>query len=72
MIPDTHGQDEVKQAFDFLQTNETSLSLNQIDFINSLKKDYTRKKKLSDSQQSILLEIKNYVEERLKKQTKHY
>ena len=51
---------EIKLAFEFLQQNETSMSLNQISFIKSLKKDFVKSKQLSDKQQSILFEIKNY------------
>lgn len=53
---------EIKQAFDYLKKNETSMSLHQISFINSMKKYFVKTKRLSDKQQLILYEIKNYVE----------
>jgi hypothetical protein len=51
----------IKQAFNYLQNNESNMSQHQINFIGSLKKSFTKTKRLSDKQQMILFEIQKYV-----------
>jgi hypothetical protein len=51
----------IKETFDFLYLNEKHLTLSQKDFINGLKKYFTRNKTLSEKQQKALFEITKYV-----------
>jgi Tfp pilus assembly PilM family ATPase len=52
---------KIKQVFNYLQTNEIYMSLSQIDFVKSLKKSFSRNKKLSEKQINSLSEIAKYL-----------
>lgn len=55
------GNVMIKEAFDFLYLHESSMSLNQIDFVKSLKKHFARNKTLSTRQQKALFEVRKYL-----------
>lgn len=57
---------EIISAFDYLKKNEPDMKPGQISFIGSLKKYFNKNKRLSNGQESILFEIKNYVERSVK------
>jgi len=51
----------IKEAFDFLYLHEKDLSSGQIDFIQGLKRYFTRNKTLSEKQCQALFEIREYL-----------
>jgi hypothetical protein len=51
----------VKETFETLESNKSSLSLSQIDLLNGFKKQFNRKKSLTDKQLSILFDLKKYL-----------
>jgi hypothetical protein len=52
---------KIKEAFDFFYLNEKHLTASQKDFINGLKKYFTRNKTLSENQEKALFEITRYI-----------
>ena len=52
---------EIKEAFRYLHEHEAKLSLNQIDFLRSLKKYFSRNGKLSTRQEKALFDIKKFL-----------
>ena len=54
-------QNNIKQTLNYLQANETYMSLSQIDFVKSLRKSFSRNKKLSERQVNSLSEIVKYL-----------
>jgi len=52
---------EIKEVFDFLYQHEKDLTSGQVDFINGLKKYFTRNKILSEKQSKALFDIKKYL-----------
>jgi len=62
MIKDMSGMDEIKEVFSYLALHEQKLSLSEIDFVRSLKKYFTRNKKLSERQKTALFEIRKFMQ----------
>lgn len=51
----------IKELFDFFYVNENQLTAGQMQFINSVQKQYRRDKTLSEKQLSALREIIKYI-----------
>lgn len=52
---------KIKEAFDFLYVNSRYLTKNQSDFVAGLKRYYHKNKELTEKQQTVLFEIKKYL-----------
>jgi hypothetical protein len=52
---------EVKELFRFLFDNEKSMSLNQIDLVKSMKRQFNRNNTITDRQKAVLIEIKTNI-----------
>lgn len=53
---------KIKETFDFLYLNQRLLTVGQMDFIQSLKKYFTKNKQLSEKQAATLFKIKKYLQ----------
>lgn len=53
---------DLKQVFDYLREHEKKLSINQIDFVRSLRKCYNKHGKLSSKQEKILFNIRKFLD----------
>ena len=55
------GNTAIKELFDFFYVNEKQLTVGQIQFINSVQKQFRRDKTLSEKQLAALREIRKYI-----------
>ena len=53
----------IRECFDFLKIHESDLTDSQIDLVNSMKRQYFKRKELSEKQQQVLFSIAKYLEE---------
>jgi len=51
----------IREAFDYLYLHKRDMSSGQIKFIDSLKRQWKRKKELSDKQRKILFDMQKYI-----------
>ena len=52
---------EIKECFDYLYLHKRDMSGGQIQLIDSFKRQWQRKKELSEMQTKILLDLKRYL-----------
>lgn len=51
----------IKELFDFFYVNEKQLTVGQMQFINSVQKQFKRDKTLSEKQLAVLREIRKFI-----------
>jgi len=52
---------EIKETFEFLHLHENCLSINQIDFMKSLKRYFNKHGSLTERQERTLFEMKKFL-----------
>ena len=52
----------IRECFDFLKIHESDLTDSQIELVNSMKRQYSKRKELSEKQLQVLFSIAKYLE----------